>query len=284
MSLRLEKVDWKFVITAFLTIIAIAAPMWLWRADLDAKGIDMTLLGSFELVSPISKSQQGLRILYNGKDLKNPFSSIITVSNSGAKPIQVSDFDGPIKITIAKPAKLLRSQIVRRLPLSLEPVVSTNEQMLTIDPMLLNPGDLIAFEMLTTGGKPQFTSRGRIAGVPDVIIEESQSKDRMIISTFGFSFGLNKALGCLLIIYASFGAIYALFAGSIAYRIGTHSKLVHVLGVSSISTTSLLLMRILFHFAFGTPSTPARVIFVFASLGAGALSYKSAIRLFPVKR
>ena len=68
MSVKLARVDWKFATSTIFGIIAIAAPFWLWRADLGAKKIDMTLLGSFQLVNSISESQQGLRILYDGKD------------------------------------------------------------------------------------------------------------------------------------------------------------------------------------------------------------------------
>jgi hypothetical protein len=283
MSVKLERVDWKFATSTILGIIAIAAPLWLWRADLDAKKIDTTLLGSFELISSVSKSQQGLRILYDGKDLKNPYSSILAISNAGAKPIQSSEFEGPFKIVVAKPARILRSQIVSREPQSLEPLISTNERMVAIEPMLLNPGDRISVEILTTGGKPQFASRGRIAGVPDVKIQESQSAARLILSVFGSPVVVNATLGWLIFLFSSFGIGYAYFASIIAFAIGSNSLLVALLGISSITFTFAVSSHIFGHTVFGFTGI-GLLLFKYAALSAGVLLYLAAIRLFPVRR
>jgi hypothetical protein len=281
MSFRLEKTDWKFATNFILAIIAIAAPLWLWRADLDAKGVNLTLLGSFELVSPISEAHQGLRISYNGKDLREPFSSIIAVGNSGAKPIHASDFEGPIKITVAKPAKLLRSQMVRREPQSLEPVVFTNEQMLTIEPMLLNPGDLLTLEILTTGGKPQFASRGRIAGVPDVKIEESRRENSLGFTLFRIR--LDSPLGWLLLLYASFGAAFTCGAAETAFRSGKHSFLVTLTGLASISLMFGIYMGWMLRLAMGFSRSNA-VILCLTLMGAGMFVYLRAMRLLPARQ
>ena len=47
MSLKIDKLDWKFATATMLAIIAIVSPFLLWKADLDAKKIDMTLLGRY---------------------------------------------------------------------------------------------------------------------------------------------------------------------------------------------------------------------------------------------
>lgn len=281
MGLRLEKTDWKFGTNFILAVIAIAAPLWLWRADLDAKNINITLLSSFALVSPISETHQGLRILYNGNVLQEPFSSIIAVRNSGAKPLQASDFDGPIRITVAKPAKLLRFQMVRREPQSLEPEVFTNERMLTIEPMLLNPGDLMSLEILTTGGKPQFASRGRIAGVPDVKNEESRSESPLVFYIFGIR--LDSPLGLLLLLYTSFGVNIAFAAVAMAFRLGKHSSLVYWFGISSIALMYGFYLALMLRLVIGIPSSNAPVLGL-ASLGAGAILYHTALRLFPARQ
>ena len=284
MSLKIDKLDWKFATATMLAIIAIVSPFLLWKADLDAKKIDMTLLGSFELISSISESQQGLRILFDGKDLKDPFSSIIALSNSGAKPIQASDFEGPIKITVAKPAGILRSQIVRREPQSLEPFVFTNNRMITINPMLLNPGDRISVEILTTGGKPQFASRGRIAGVPDLKIQESQSEARLVKEVFGSSFVLKPAVAYILILIGAFGMSYTLFAGAIAAARGDHSMLTLVLGIFSNTIISSFWTHFLARYWLGISNSIERLALIYAALGVGVLVYHVTLRLFPPDR
>jgi hypothetical protein len=283
MCVKVQRADWKFATSTILGIIAIAAPLWLWRADLDAKKIDMTLLGSFELISSASKSQQGLRILYDGKDLKNPFSSILAISNAGAKPIQSSDFEGPIKIVVTKPARILRSQVVSHEPQSLEPLISTNERMIAIEPMLLNPGDRISVEILTTGGKPEFASRGRIAGVPDVKIQESQSAARLIITVFGSPVVVNLTLGWLIFLFSCFGFGYAYFTSIIALAKGGNSLLVALLGISSITFTFVLSSDIFGHSVFGFTGI-GLLLFKYAAFSAGMLLCLAAIRLFPVRR
>jgi hypothetical protein len=284
MNLETKRVDWKFATTFILSIIAIAAPLWLWKADLDSKNIDMTLLGRFELISAISESRRDIRILYDGKDVKDPFGSIISISNSGAKPIQASDFDGKIKITVAKPARILKSQIVRREPRSLEPLIFTNDTMITIDPMLLNPGDLILVEILTTGGRPEFSSRGRIAGVPDVKIEESRSKGSIVFEAFGKSIYVNAFLGWPLYLIVAFGSIYAYSAAFIAFSKGIYSTPVSFLGTANIALMSNITLSFIARFVFDISDNNMRMVFVYASLGVGLLLYQAAIRIFPGRR
>jgi hypothetical protein len=281
MRLRLEKSDWMFAANFGLAIIAIAAPLWMWRADLSAKEVDISLIGSFALVASASDASQSLSILYNGKELVEPFTSIISIKNSGAKPIQASDFDGPIKITLAKPAKLLRSQIVRRVPESLEPVVLTNERMLTLDPMLLNPGDLMSLEILTSGGNPQFSSRGRIAGVPDVVIEKTPAESHLKLTFYGIR--LDSPLGLLILIYTAFGSTWAWACGMMTFKLGKHSFVLTLLGSGGIAFLLGSNVGMLLRVGFGFSSFNALIVGL-AAMGAGYFTYLIAKHLLPATR
>ena len=167
--------DWKFWLGIGLTILSVAAPIWLWRFDLASRALEIQLRSKTALSPLVSRSAPELRVSFNGQELLEPYSSIIEISNSGSKPILASEIEGQIKVKISKPSRLLRAQIISRRPLSLTPLVTTEEQRLVMAPLLLNPSDSVTLELLTDRGSPNFLADARIAGISDILVQESQA-------------------------------------------------------------------------------------------------------------
>jgi hypothetical protein len=94
MTLKPASKDWKFATGACLSLLSVIAPVVLWRADINSKNLGLNLLSSFEIISSTQGTQQALRVLYQGVEVKQPYSTIGELANSGSKPIQAPGIDG----------------------------------------------------------------------------------------------------------------------------------------------------------------------------------------------
>ena len=163
MRLGIGRPDWKFVIATTLTALSVVLPIWLWTIENSSKSLNLAIVGSFPITSSAMKSSQDIIVLYQGQKVEQPYSSIIELMNTGTKSVYANDFDGDIEIRLAKPSRLLRTQIIRREPESLDPLIKTKDARILLSPLLLNPSDKITVEILTGGSKPEFSARARVA-------------------------------------------------------------------------------------------------------------------------
>jgi len=271
MTIKPASKDWKFATATCLSLLSVIVPIALWRADINPKSLGLNLLSSFEIISSTPGTQQALRVLYQGVEVKQPYSTIVELTNSGSKPIQASDIDGQIEIRVSGPANLLRSQVISRIPESLEPQVRTNKKSIEIAPLLLNPNDRILLEILTSGGKPRFAPRARIAGVQDVKIQES----------YRTPFPNSRRWFWLLAIFASINAAYISRFGSQFVRHGISSGPIYWLAlISTASTTGMSLAWIL-GFVYSITNIYALAFLGLTGLLAGQAMLHGAYLLFP---
>ena len=170
--------DWKFFVTLAIAIAGVAAPVWIWQADLSSKALSLTVKSTVELQPKGVDKLDGIQLLVDGKSLDSPYVSVLELSNSGSKPIVTSDFEGPVRISTASPSSLLKVRTTSPTPLSLEPSVSLAEGVISLQPLLLNPGDTIRIIVVAGNSKPMFAARARVAGVAEInIVDEQVGRD-----------------------------------------------------------------------------------------------------------
>jgi hypothetical protein len=177
MSIRL---DWKFLLTLLLTVASVVVPVWLWQADLGSKALLLTLMLVAELQPHGIGSLEGLQVVVDGKTVKSPFVSVLQLSNTGSRPILTADFEGPIKIQASKPSEILKAQVDEAAPSSLVAKAEVTGGVILLQPLLLNPGDRLAFTVVTANSRPEFVVSGRIAGVHEVLLKDAQGNKREI--------------------------------------------------------------------------------------------------------
>lgn len=61
------------------------------------------------------------------------------------------------------------------MPASLEPRSDLIEGIVVVQPLLLNVGDMIGLTVVTADARPEYSVRGRIAGVNEVMVNNAQS-------------------------------------------------------------------------------------------------------------
>lgn len=157
--------DWKFLLTFSVTIIGIVVPL-VWQSDLSSKGMELRLNSSTSL-EPASQISD-LQLVLDGKRLDSPYSSSLDLINTGSKAVLSSDFDKPIEIVLEDGARIITARITATSPSEMPVEISTTEHVVRIAPHLSNSGDSISLNIITSGKKPAYGVRARIAGVPHV--------------------------------------------------------------------------------------------------------------------
>lgn len=169
------RLDWKFFLTLLFTVASVVVPVWLWQADLSSKALTLTIKSAAELQPQGVGRLEGIQVSIEGKPLHTPFVSVLELTNTGSKPILAADFEGPLKIVVAKPSVVVKAQLESATPTSLEPRVDLVESIVIVQPLLLNPGDVIRLTTVTADARPEYSVRGRIAGVQEVTVNDAQS-------------------------------------------------------------------------------------------------------------
>ena len=157
--------DWKFLLTFSVTVIGIVVPL-AWQSNLSSKGMELRLNSSTSL-EPASQIHD-LQLVLDGKKLDSPYSSSLELVNTGSKAVLSKDFDKPIEIVLEDGAQVITARITGTSPSEMPVEISTTEHVVRIAPHLSNSGDSISLSIITSGKKPAYSVRARIAGIQHV--------------------------------------------------------------------------------------------------------------------
>lgn len=200
--------DWKFYVPLLATLAGVVVPIWLWRADHQARSLQLRVASQTSLEPEVPKVVSGLKLLVDGADLERPFLTVLELTNDGSRPIQAIEYEDSIQVLVSEGVRLVRTQMTDVQPEDLQPRFNSDGEKLKISPLLLNPGDLMKFAIITAGGKPTFKVRARIAGIQSIVLEDRDIRKNSL--TRG-EVVVRSLIGCLLqFIYAS--CVFALFS------------------------------------------------------------------------
>ncbi|MDQ3204065.1 MAG: hypothetical protein M3Q94_18165 [Pseudomonadota bacterium] len=157
--------DWKFLVTFSVSILGVVVPV-VWQSDPSSKGMELRL-NSITSLEPASQIHD-LQLMLDGKKLESPFSSTVELINTGSKAVLSKDFDKPIEINLENGAKVITARITGTAPSDIPVEVSTTDNTVRIAPHLSNSGDSVSLNIITSGKKPVYSVRARIAGIPHV--------------------------------------------------------------------------------------------------------------------
>jgi hypothetical protein len=169
-------VDWKFTLSLAAAVGGIIIPIWLWQSDLKSNSISVRLASSVELQPPTHNSIGDLKLVIAGEEIQSPYLSTIELVNDGSRPIPAANFETPLELRVGENVKLIRATVSKSFPDDLQPRTSTEAQSVKLAPLLLNPNDSISFAILSSGAKPQFSVKSRIAGISKISFEDATAK------------------------------------------------------------------------------------------------------------
>ena len=217
----LLSVDWKFFITIAATIAGVVVPVWLWQSDQRARSISVRVVSVTSLQPKLVDPKLGLQLSVGNTKVGRATLSVLDVQNDGSRPIPTTDFEGPLDVTVQEGSVLLRVSVSVSKPSSLRPAVTSTTQTLSIQPLLLNPGDTISLSILSDGEVPKFTAKARIAGVNEIQVSEAKSSFKRTTVLW-----MQVVVGCIL-----FGAYATLLvAADFPAKYPASRKKLHVWG------------------------------------------------------
>lgn len=163
-------------LTFIATIASLAVPIWLWRADLNAKSLSFQLASQVPLTTETAGTIKGLEVLMDGIQIKSPTLSVVTLVNDGKKPLPTADFETPLELRILEGSTVVRAEVTSTRPKDMEAKITWDKKMVRFTPVLLNPDETITVSILSEGAKPTFSPRARIIGVSSVDFVDSTKR------------------------------------------------------------------------------------------------------------
>lgn len=160
--------DWKYLTMLVVTVAGVVVPIWLSQPDIARKSISASVLSQVALQPVDNEFAQEIQVIIGGKSLKNPYLSVIQLSNDGEESIASSDFEVPLEIHLISKTQIARVRVAEKLPADIEAEISWGKQTISLKPLLLNAKDKLTLSVLTSGEQPQFSTRARIAGISSV--------------------------------------------------------------------------------------------------------------------
>ncbi|UTL80426.1 hypothetical protein [Pseudomonas putida] len=164
-AMRWRSLDWKFFLTLSVAVLSIVVPL-AWQSDIGSKGMELQLKSSASL-APASQIRD-LQLMLDGKKLNSPYSSNLELVNTGAKSVLTKDFDRPIEISLNEGAEIITARVTSTTPSDIPIDISATARTVQIAPLLSNPGDSVSLSIITSGVKPVFAVRARIAGIQQI--------------------------------------------------------------------------------------------------------------------
>jgi hypothetical protein len=117
---------------------------------------------SVAVVKPVSAS---LAVAYDGKVVPDASVAVIRLVNTGDKAIRAADYSSDLVICLDNINEVVAATATKTRPTDLKPKLNINGTDIAIAPLLINPGDMIELQLLTSGLASSVRVEGRIANL-----------------------------------------------------------------------------------------------------------------------
>lgn len=161
-------------IGAFLSVAAIALSVLIYRWQRQRRALTYQVKSAYALLKTAEELNGRLSVQVDGAPVRNIDVMFLEVQNSGNHPIARGDFDIPVSVNFEPPARIISAVIHTEEPSNLGVVLKVEERTVTMQPLLLNPGDRFTMKFLVSSDSGTFAVHGRVIGVKAI----GRSKER----------------------------------------------------------------------------------------------------------
>lgn len=175
---------WQFV-GAVLAVAALVASFVIYQLQRSRKGITYDILSRTNVLTIREELEGKLQVLYEGEPAKSLTLMVLKVWNSGNQPILASDFERPLSFCTGNASRLLSAAVTQVEPAELLIDVAVAENILTVKPTLLNPGDAVTLKLLVRDSGSVLCPDARVVGVKSVRRAGEGSKLFPVLATTG---------------------------------------------------------------------------------------------------
>jgi hypothetical protein len=164
-------IDFSLNLNSIIAIVAIIAAITIayfanwWR---NQKSLSYQVIADSPLLTAEEEIREKLQILYDGKPVKNVRLFILKVINDGNQPIDETDFKKPIDFVFSDEAQILSAEIVAKNPDNLNISIGFRNNILSINPILLNNKDFIEIKSVVSTYSTNIKSDARIVNIKNV--------------------------------------------------------------------------------------------------------------------
>jgi hypothetical protein len=158
------------IATIILGLAAIIVAIILFLLGKKKKRLAYYIVSNTQLVGIENSIQDKIKILYDEKQVTNVHLISIKFINSGNEPISVDDFDKPISIRYDSNVNVLTHEILEKYPKNLDAVTRVKEEVIEVEPLLLNIKDEFTVNILASNFDGDIDISARIRGVKELEI------------------------------------------------------------------------------------------------------------------
>jgi hypothetical protein len=172
-----------FSINSMALIVAVLSLAWaVWSGYLDHKphSLEFKLLSQAAIQPKETGAISGIQVTVDGIQVESPYLSVLELRNNGSKPIPKSDFEAPLELRVGSGVMVVRAQVTSTNPKDIEANLETNQNVVKLSPLLINPDDTITISVLTAGKSPAFSPRARIADITILSLRDDTKKSSNI--------------------------------------------------------------------------------------------------------
>jgi hypothetical protein len=152
---------WQFV-GAVLTVLVAVAVYLLQR---QTKELTFGLLSSRRPLSIDDEISSRVTVQLDGAPIGNLHLLVFGFKNSGNKAVLATDFERPLSVSFGD-GTVVSAVVAAEKPANLGAGLHVAKNSVRLEPLLLNAGDLVLFQVLVSSKEPDWTCDARIIDVP----------------------------------------------------------------------------------------------------------------------
>lgn len=150
------------------------------------KELTCTLNSGFPLVLQVTEDED-FQILFQGKEVEEPWIYNITIENTGEQPILNEDFAKPLTIDFEESTSVIKATIIEAsnddLWNEFREKASIDGAVLSINDILLNQGESITFNVFTEGAAGNINYDQRTVGLSKLTLKNvTKERDDLLVS------------------------------------------------------------------------------------------------------
>src|SRR5262245_52284776 len=141
---------WQFVgatVAAFALIVSVIVSL----IQRQKKKLEYEVITDRPLLTFGEEVRGRLRVLVDERPVDDPALVVVLISNRGNVPIRAADFERPLILRFGGNAQLLSADITDQQPPNLHATVTVDANIAVLQPILLNPADIVEIKCLVSG-------------------------------------------------------------------------------------------------------------------------------------
>lgn len=113
-----------------------------------------------------------MEVRFDGQVVPNPALTVIRVVNTGDKAIPADSYESDLGFSLTG-AQIAAATLTSTRPSDLRPNLTTSGDTVLVEPKLLNPGDMLVIQILSSELPTAVRAIGRISDVPTITVRRS---------------------------------------------------------------------------------------------------------------